>query len=50
MEKATDKTAAASEKLKALQNAMSKIEKDYGRGAIMKLGDDNIENIEVIIL
>lgn len=48
MEKATDKTAAASEKLKALQNAMSKIEKDYGRGAIMKLGDDNIENIEVI--
>lgn len=43
MEKATDKTAAASEKLKALQNAMSKIEKDYGRGAIMKLGDDNIE-------
>ena len=48
MEKATDKTAAASEKLKALQNAMSKIEKDYGRGAIMKLGDDKIENIEVI--
>lgn len=48
MEKATDKTAAASEKLKALQNAMSKIEKDYGRGAIMKLGDDNIENIKVI--
>ena len=48
MEKAADKTTAASEKLKALQNAMSKIEKDYGRGAIMKLGDDNIENIEVI--
>ena len=48
MQKATDKTAAASEKLKALQNAMSKIEKDYGRGAIMKLGDDKRENIEVI--
>ena len=36
------------EKLKALQNAMSKIEKDYGKGAIMKLGDESIENIEVI--
>lgn len=38
----------ANEKLKALQNAMSKIEKDFGRGAIMKLGDENIENVEVI--
>ncbi len=48
MEKTTDKANGASEKLKALQNAMSKIEKDFGRGAIMKLGDDNIEDIEVI--
>lgn len=47
MEKNIEK-AAANEKMKALQNAMSKIEKDFGRGAIMKLGDDNIENIEVI--
>lgn len=38
----------SNEKLKALQNAMSKIEKDYGKGAIMKLGDESIENIEVI--
>lgn len=45
---ATGKEPVANEKLKALQNAMSKIEKDYGRGAIMKLGDENIENIEVI--
>ena len=37
-----------SEKLKALQAAMSKIEKDYGKGAIMKLGDERIENVEVI--
>ena len=35
----------SNEKLKALQNAMSKIEKDYGKGAIMKLGDESIENI-----
>ena len=47
MDNKTDKAAIASEKLKALQNAMSKIEKDYGRGAIMKLGDESIENIEV---
>lgn len=40
--------SAVNEKLKALQNAMSKIEKDFGRGAIMKLGDENIENVEVI--
>ena len=36
------------EKLKALQAAMSKIEKDFGKGSIMKLGDENVENVEVI--
>ena len=36
------------EKLKALQVAMDKIDKTYGRGSIMKLGDENIENVEVI--
>ena len=35
-------------KLKALQAAMAKIEKDFGKGSIMKLGDDNIEAVEVI--
>ena len=38
----------SSEKLKALQAAMDKIEKNYGRGAIMKMGDDQIEEIAVI--
>ena len=38
----------ASEKLKALQAAMQKIEKDFGKGSIMKLGDEHIENVEVI--
>ena len=36
------------EKLKALQVAMDKIDKTYGRGSIMKLGDESIENVEVI--
>lgn len=36
------------EKLKALQAAMEKIEKSYGKGSIMKMGDEAIENIPVI--
>ena len=48
MEKNDKMPAVNTEKLKALQNAMSKIEKDFGRGAIMKLGDEDIENIDVI--
>ena len=39
---------AASERLKALQAAMDKIEKSFGKGSIMKLGDDNVEEIDVI--
>ena len=35
-------------RLQALKAAMGKIEKDYGKGAIMKLGDEAIENIEVV--
>lgn len=35
-------------KLKALQAAMSKIEKDFGKGSIMKLGDDKVEKVDVI--
>ena len=40
--------SAASERLKALQAAMDKIEKNFGKGSIMKLGDDNFESIDVI--
>ncbi len=43
-----DNKPAASEKLKALQAAMDKIEKSFGKGAIMKMGDGVIEQIEVI--
>ena len=41
-------TMADDNKLKALQAAMGKIEKNFGRGSIMKLGDDKIEKVEVI--
>jgi recombination protein RecA len=36
------------EKLKALQSTIEKIEKSYGKGAIMKMGDTAIEEVEVI--
>ena len=42
------KPAINADKLKALRAAMEKIEKNYGKGSIMKLGDEHIENIEVI--
>ena len=45
---AEENTTPMSEKLKALQAAMSKIEKDFGRGSVMKLGDEQIEDVEVI--
>lgn len=43
-----EEAAVNTDKLKALQAAMEKIEKSYGKGAIMTLGNDHIENIEVI--
>ena len=36
------------QKMKALQAAMEKIEKSFGKGAIMKMGEENIEHIDVI--
>lgn len=36
------------DKLKALEVTIGKIEKDFGKGTIMKLGDHAIENIQVI--
>ena len=40
--------AVNSEKLKALQLTLDKLEKTYGKGTIMKLGDNAIEPLEVI--
>ena len=48
MAKETDQAASQSDKLKALQAAMSKIEKDFGKGSIMRMGDEKVENVEVI--
>jgi recombination protein RecA len=39
---------ANADKLKALQLTLDKLEKSYGKGTIMKLGDTEIEPIEVI--
>lgn len=36
------------EKLKALEITLGNIEKSYGKGAIMKLGDEAIDNVEAI--
>jgi len=36
------------EKLKALQLTLDKIEKGYGKGTIMKMGDDAVEDVPVI--
>ena len=35
-------------KLQALQAAMSKIEKDFGKGSIMRMGDEQVEDVDVI--
>ena len=36
------------EKLKALQLTMEKLDKTYGKGSVMKLGDAPVEKIDVI--
>ncbi|TNF48357.1 MAG: recombinase RecA [Bacteroidetes bacterium] len=36
------------EKLKALQLTMEKLDKTYGKGSVMKLGDSPVEKVEVI--
>lgn len=48
MENKREKTEILKDKLKALQSTIDKIEKDYGKGAIMKLGDETFTSIEVI--
>jgi recombination protein RecA len=55
MSKETKETKAATakdnlnkEKFKALQLTLDKLEKTYGKGAIMKMGDAPVETVEVI--
>ncbi|HCO66819.1 MAG TPA: recombinase RecA, partial [Dysgonomonas sp.] len=47
-EKEKKAAAPGNDKLKALQAAMDKIEKNYGRGSIMKMGDEKVEDVAVI--
>ena len=46
--KVEQEQAVKQAKMKALQAAMSKIEKDFRKGSIMRMGDEKIENVEVI--
>ena len=39
---------ASGEKLKAVQAAKDKKEKSFGKGSIMKMGDESVEQVEVI--
>ncbi len=43
-----EKKAPSADKLKALQLAMEKIEKEHGKGTIMKMGEEKVEDISVI--
>ena len=36
------------DKVKALESALSKIEKDFGKGSVMKLGDQTKLNVETV--
>jgi len=47
-EKEEEQLTPQQQKMKALQAALAKIEKDFGKGSIMKMGDEKIENVEVI--
>ena len=47
-EKVTEKKQINADKLKALQMAIDKIEKDHGKGTIMKLGDNRVVDVPVI--
>ena len=44
----SDTEAQKLEKLKILQSTMEKIEKNYGKGAVMKLGDRAAEKVDVV--
>ena len=44
----TDMESSKLEKLKILQSTLDKIEKNYGKGSIMKLGDRPDEDYEAI--
>ena len=46
--KTTDMAAENKEKLKALQLTLDRIDKTYGKGTVMKLGDEAVEKVDAI--
>ena len=48
MEKDKDKNSAEKEKSELVAEAIAKIEKQYGKGSIIRLGDKEIEPVDVI--
>jgi len=48
MAKVQKDTAPVSDKMKALQMAMEKIDKSFGKGSIMRMGDEKVDEVEVI--
>ena len=45
---ATGKITDMAEKLKALDVTMAHLEKDFGSGTVMRLGDDAVKDVETI--
>ena len=48
VEKNTPVNAAQEEKLKALEHALSDLDKQFGKGSVMKLGERTEQNVQVI--
>ena len=48
MAKVQKETSPMSDKMKALQMAMEKIDKTFGKGSIMRMGEEKVEEVEVI--
>jgi recombination protein RecA len=48
MAETKEKTKVSEEKMKALQLTMDKMEKTFGKGAVMKLGDSAVADVDVI--
>lgn len=44
----TEQTGQMSDKMKALKLAMEKIDKSFGKGSIMRMGDEQVDEVEVI--
>lgn len=48
VKKTKEKSKVNEDKLKALQLTMDKMDKTYGKGSVMKLGDGAVVDIDVI--